>query len=98
MTPPCTGEIEIEKDLPLLGIKAGRYKVHDFIYRHFCKCWHNPEFSERHCDLVNFDWYHPPFAYRYGAEDLERWAVENGLKVTRQASTEAQHYMEAAAI
>jgi SAM-dependent methyltransferase len=94
----CTGEIEIAKDLPLLGIKAGRYKVHDFIYRHFIKCWHNPEFSERHCDLVNFDWYHPPYAYRYEAEDLERWATENGLKVTRQASTEAQHYMEATAI
>jgi len=38
------------------------------------KCWHNRAFSERHCDIVNFDWYHPPYAYRYEAAELRGWA------------------------
>jgi SAM-dependent methyltransferase len=88
------GKITIEKDLPFLGIRAGTYDVQTFIYNHFIKCWHNAAFSERHCDLVNFDWYHPPYAFRYDRDDLRRWASENGLHVVKEASTEAQHYME----
>jgi SAM-dependent methyltransferase len=91
----CDGMIEIASDLPFLGIKAGRYTVQGFIYNHLMKCWHNPAFSERHCDLVNFDWYHPPFAFRYEMSELERWASEAGMTVTKQAGTEAQHYIEA---
>ena len=91
------GTITIQSDLPFLRIKAGSYKVQDFIYQHFMKCWHNPEFSELHCDLVNFDWYHPPYAYRYELEELIDWAKSNKLTVTRTASTEAQHYVEAVA-
>src|SRR5215510_3998308 len=90
----CDGLIEIAEDLPFLGIRAGRYKVQEFIYKHFMKCWHNLAFSERHCDLVNFDWYHPPYAYRYDMSELERWARDNGLAIVRQASTDAQHYLE----
>jgi SAM-dependent methyltransferase len=90
----CNGMIEIAEDLPFLGIEAGRYKVQELIYKHFIKCWHNPAFSERHCDLVNYDWYHPPYAYRYEMSELARWATENGLAIVRQASTEAQHYLE----
>lgn len=89
------GRITIKQDLPFLGIRAGEYGIQEFIYKHFLKCWHNPAFSEKHCDLVNFDWYHPPYAYRYEVEDLLCWAAEEGLEVARQASTEAQHYFEA---
>jgi SAM-dependent methyltransferase len=91
------GSIIIEDDLPFLGIKAGIYTVQGFIYQYFMKCWHNSGFSERHCDLVNFDWYHPPFAYRFALPELIGWAEENGLAVTRTASIEAQHYLEAVA-
>lgn len=91
----CDGVVTIAEDLPFLGIKAGRYPVQSFIYQHFMKCWHNQNFSERHCDLVNFDWYHPPYAYRYEMDELRQWSVECSLVVTRTASTEAQHYLEA---
>jgi len=89
------GTITITEELPFLGIKAGTYPIQAFVYQHFMKCWHNSNFSERHCDLVNFDWYHPPYAHRYELAELERWADDNGLRVTKTASTEAQHYVEA---
>lgn len=91
----ATGRITITEDLPLLGIEAGEYSVQGFLYKYFLKCWYNPAFPERHCDLVNFDWYHPPYAYRYTPEELAGWAEAAGLKVVRTASTEAQHYVEA---
>jgi SAM-dependent methyltransferase len=93
----CTGMITIDNDLPFLGIKAGNYPVQAFLYNHFIKCWYNPAFSERHCDLVNFDWYHPPFAFRYSRDDLRAWASESRLRIVREASTEAQHFMQCTA-
>jgi SAM-dependent methyltransferase len=89
------GTIVISKDLPFLGIKAGSYKVQEFLYKYFLKCWYNVAFSEEHCDLVNFDWYHPPYAFRFDAGNLREWAEDDGLCITREASTEAQHYLEA---
>jgi len=91
----CSGTIVITDDLPFLGIKAGSYGVQDFLYKYFLKCWYNSAFSEQHCDLVNFDWYHPPYAFRFDAGEVREWAEENGLCITREASTEAQHYLEA---
>ena len=91
----CDGMIDIPIDLPFLDIKAGHYKVQDFIYRHFMKCWHNVGFSPEHSDLVNFDWYHPPYAFRYSMDELEAWATDAGLSVRLRTSTEAQHYVEA---
>jgi SAM-dependent methyltransferase len=90
------GKISIKEDLPMLGIQAGEYGIQDFLYRYFIKCWHNPSFSRRHCDLVNFDWYHPPYAYRFELAELAQWAQDAGLDILRTASTDAQHYVEAA--
>ena len=89
------GTITIEADLPYLGIQAGTYPVQSFIYDYFIKCWHNSQFSTEHCDLVNFDWYHPPYAYRFDAEELKQMALTNGLTIRRCVSIKAQHYLEA---
>jgi SAM-dependent methyltransferase len=87
------GEIIINDDLPFLGIKAGRYPVQQFIYDHLMKCWFNPEFGDW-SDIVNFDWYHPPYAYRYELAELECWYRDAGLTVVKTASNKAQHYVE----
>lgn len=90
----CKQQIEINQDLPFLNIKAGRYDVQEFIYDHFLKCWFNPAFGERYSDVVNFDWYHPPYAYRYEPADILAWFDENNLRLDRSFSTKAQHYFE----
>lgn len=89
------GTITIRQDLPFLGIKAGQYSIQEFIYDHFIKCWHNEHFSETHCDLVNYDWYHPPYAYRFSFEEFKDMVEKNGLKIIKTASIKAQHYIEA---
>jgi arsenite methyltransferase len=87
-------KIEIAQDLPFLGIKAGQHQLQEFIYDHFLKCWFNPKFGERYSDVVNFDWYHPPYAYRYEPEEVRAWFGEHNLEISQFCSTKAQHYFE----
>ena len=90
-----SGEIVIKEDLPFLGIKAGKYPIQPFIYDHFLKCWFNGEFGEQWSDIVNFDWYHPPFAYRYTLQEAIAMNERCGLSVVKTESNKAQHYIEA---
>jgi SAM-dependent methyltransferase len=89
------GEIAIKNDLPFLGIKAGKYPIQEFIYDHFLKCWFNDKFGEGWSDIVNFDWYHPPFAYRYTLQEAIAMNERCGLTVVKTESNKAQHYLEA---
>jgi SAM-dependent methyltransferase len=86
-------EVVIPEDLPLLGIKKGNLKVQTLIYDHFIKCFYNPEFGERHSTLVNFDWYHPPFAYRFTMEEVKAWFADNKINIGETFSTHFQHYI-----
>jgi len=91
----CDATIEITEDLPFLGIKAGSYPVQRFIYDHFVKCWFNDDFGLERSDTVNFDWYHPPYAYRYKLGEIVAMVEQCGLSVIKTESNQAQHYMEA---
>ena len=88
------GKIEIGQDLEWLGIPKGSYGVHELIYDHMMKCWFNETFGEQYSDVVNFDWYHPTYAYRYRQDDLKTWFSRHSLDVIATASTKAQHYLE----
>ena len=89
-----SGVVEVAEDLEFLGIPRGEYQVHDLIYRHLLKCWYNSEFGEDYSDVVNYDWYHPTYAYRYERSELEGWFENSGLRVTKSLSNPYQHYVE----
>jgi SAM-dependent methyltransferase len=86
--------VKIERDLEWLGISAGGYGVQQLIYDCILKCWYNQKFGDELSSLINFDWYHPTFAYRYERVALREWFLKAGLKVEREMSTKAQHYLE----
>lgn len=69
----------IRKDIPVLGIKKGRYELHKFVYDHLVKCWYNPHQDKKYADLVNLDWYHPFFASHHCREEIAHWFKENGI-------------------
>ena len=89
------GQIVVKQDLPFFGIKAGDYDIHSFIYDHIVKCWYNDIFGEKYSDVVNFDWYHPPFAYRFTQDEVLALFSKAELQVTKASSSTAQHYVEA---
>ena len=76
-------KVTISKDIPVLGIEAGEHDVQRLVYWHFLKAFWNDDFSENLNDLVNFDWYSPPYASRHTPEEVEAWCGESGLGVDR---------------
>jgi SAM-dependent methyltransferase len=73
--------ITLERDIPLLGIEAGEHDVQRLIYWHFLKCFWNDDFSPNLNDLVNFDWYHPPYATRHTEAEVRGWCDDLGLAI-----------------
>jgi SAM-dependent methyltransferase/uncharacterized protein YbaR (Trm112 family) len=81
--------ITLERDIPLLGIPAGEHDVQRLVYWHFLKCFWNDDFSPNLNDLVNFDWYHPPYASRHTEEEVRGWCDELGLAIEHLDVSEA---------
>jgi SAM-dependent methyltransferase/uncharacterized protein YbaR (Trm112 family) len=75
--------ITLERGVPLLGIEPGEHDVQRLIYWTFLKCFWNDDFSENLNVLVNFDWYHPPYASRHTPEEVRAWCEDDGLHVDR---------------
>jgi SAM-dependent methyltransferase len=86
--------VTIPEDLPLFGIAAGEHRVQTLFYNHFLKCFFSPVFGEDYSTLVNYDWYHPRFAFRYHRDEIQRWFDEEGLTVTNYSEIEAQLYFQ----
>ena len=89
------GMVKITEDLPDLGITAGEYQVQDLIYNHILKCWYNENWGIEHSAMVNFDWYHPEYAWTFTQDEAISLAENVGLEVRKVLSIPAQHYVEA---
>lgn len=72
--------ITIKDNIHLLGIKKGKYSVHNFIYDYFLKCWYNPKQDTEYADLVNQDWYHPHYASHHTKEEVIDWFINADIK------------------
>ena len=69
--------ITIDKDMPWLRVKADEYPLQALICDHLLKCCWNDSFDEDYSIVVNYDWYHPIYVYRYFINDIEVWFVKN---------------------
>ncbi len=74
-------EVEVPEDIPYLGIKAGPIDVQRLIYWNVAKLFWNDAYSFEQNHHVNFDWYHPSYAYRQTEEEVRRWCDEAGLSI-----------------
>lgn len=69
-------------DIPTLGIDGGEYSIHEFMYRHFLKCYFDWETEDEEVSTAtNFDWYHPEYAYRYSKEEVQEMVSNAGLEI-----------------
>jgi hypothetical protein len=74
-------EVEVEEDIPYLGILAGRYDLQRLIYWHFAKLFWNDTFSFEQNHHINFDWYHPSYAHRHTEAEIRNWCHEANLSI-----------------
>jgi SAM-dependent methyltransferase len=74
--------VEVE-DIPVLGIKAGRYDLQRLIYWNFAKLFWNDSYPFETNLHVNFDWYRPHYANRQTEAEVRAWCAEAGLRIDR---------------
>jgi SAM-dependent methyltransferase/uncharacterized protein YbaR (Trm112 family) len=81
--------VKLERGVPPLGIEPGEHDVQRLVYWTFLKCFWNDDFSERLNTLVNFDWYHPPYASRHSEDEVRSWCKAADLEVEHLALSES---------
>jgi ubiquinone/menaquinone biosynthesis C-methylase UbiE len=65
--------VEIEEDIPVLGITKGKIDLQRFVHWNVMKCFWNDEFDFFTNNIINFDWYHPEHCFRFEPHEFERW-------------------------
>jgi len=71
--------IHIDRDIAIAEIKAGTYTVHEFINRHFLKCFYSENCSLEMADLFNYDEYKPSFQHRLTHGQWRKLAEQAGF-------------------
>jgi arsenite methyltransferase len=81
--------IEIEEDIPMLGINKGIFDIQRFFYWNVMKMFYREDVSIEELNLTNFDWYRPSNCHRHTKEELESWCEDADLNVKRIIEEEA---------
>lgn len=68
--------VEVEEDIPILGIKKGPIDLQRLFHWHMFKCFWNDEFDFFTNNIVNFDWYHPEHCFRFEPDEFRAWFAE----------------------
>ena len=76
-------KITLAKPIPVLDIPAGTHDVQRLIYYNILKCFWNENFDFETNNMVNFDWYHPQYAWQHSREDVEGWLHDLGATEIR---------------
>lgn len=76
-------KITLKSPIPVLDIPAGTHDVQRFIYYNILKCFWNKSFDFETNNMVNFDWYHPQYAWQHSREEVEAWLRDLGATEIR---------------
>jgi len=68
--------VEVEEDIPALGISRGVVDIQRLFHWNIFKCFWNDEFDFFTNNIINFDWYHPEFCFRFKPDDFRSWFAE----------------------
>lgn len=74
-------DIMVPEDIPILEIEAGKHNLQRFIYWNVFKCFWNDDFGFETSVMVNFDWYHPEYAWRHTPEQVKSWFEDSNLEI-----------------
>lgn len=83
-------KVEFEcPDIPVLGIKGGKYDIQRFIYWNFLKCFWRDDWGFEMSKSTNFDWYAPSNAKRFSKEEFLEMASDANMRATYLHEEEA---------
>lgn len=78
-------ELKVEfdsPDIPLLGIKGGKYDIQRFVYWNFLKCFWREDWGFDLCKSTNYDWYAPSNAKRFSRQEFLDMIFNNQLSIS----------------
>jgi SAM-dependent methyltransferase len=78
-------ELKVEfdaPDIPLLGIKGGKYDIQRFIYWNFLKCFWREDWGFDLSKSTNYDWYAPSNARRFSKQEFLEMVEKNNLAIS----------------
>jgi arsenite methyltransferase len=76
-------EIEIEEDIPYLGIQKGKHNLQRLFYYKVCKAFYRPDYSLDEMNHINFDWYRPFNCHRHTPDEIKAFCERAGLTIER---------------
>jgi len=76
-------EIDVEEDIPYLGIKKGRVNLQRLFYYDICKAFYSPELDLEEMTHINFDWFRPTNCHRHTVEEIKKYCEKAQLKIRR---------------
>jgi arsenite methyltransferase len=74
-------KIDVEEDIPYLGINKGSYDLHRFFYWNICKLYYDKNVSFEVMNHINYDWYRPLNCHRHNPEEIIKWCEESNLEI-----------------
>lgn len=74
-------EINVEEEIPFLGIKKGKIDIQRFFYWYVCKMYYREDFTLDEMNHINFDWFRPLNCHRQTPEQVKQWCNEAGLQI-----------------
>ncbi|MDZ4809701.1 MAG: methyltransferase domain-containing protein [Bacteroidota bacterium] len=76
-------------DIPLLGIKGGKYDIQRFIYWNFLKCFWKEDWGFDLSKNTNYDWYAPSNAKRFTKDEFINMINASNLDILHFHEEEA---------
>lgn len=65
--------LDVPEDIPVLGITQGKVSLQRFFHWNVMKCFWNDDFDFHTNNIINFDWYHPEFCFRFEPREFRSW-------------------------
>jgi len=76
-------EIDIEEDIPFLGITKGRHNLQRLFYYKVCKAYYRPDYSLDEMNHINFDWFRPLNCHRHTPDEVTAYCQSANLTIER---------------
>lgn len=76
-------EIDIEGDIPLLGITKGRHNLQRLLYYKVCKAYYRSNYSLDEMNHINFDWFRPLNCHRHTPDEVMEYCRKAKLTIER---------------
>jgi arsenite methyltransferase len=76
-------EVDVVEDIPILGVKKGRYNLQRLFFYKICKAYYRSDYSLDEMNHINFDWFRPLNCHRHSPEEVRAFCERAGLKVDR---------------